>query len=130
MHVSICSNYGYSHHIPQDRRFLKESPLSCALPRDFTRLCALRGHMIEVLKQFSCPQSAIHGWAGLVMHPTMYALIEMIPFAVPRDPGNVPMLPSFAVPAVIKISKHQFERDKTYFTSYKKYLSCVLEDAQ
>jgi hypothetical protein len=84
--------------------------------------------MIEALKQLSCPQSAIYGWAGLVIHPTMYALIaliKMIPFQVPNDPGNVPTLPSFAVPAAIKIAMRLFERVKMYFTSYKNtYRAC------
>jgi hypothetical protein len=84
-----------------------------------------------VLKQLSCPQSAILGWAGLVMHPTMYALIEMILFTVPCDPGDVPTLPSFAAPAVIEIVECLFERDKMYFTSYKNiYPACfkMLDD--
>jgi hypothetical protein len=100
------------------RGFLKNPPSRAPHP-DFTRLRALCHCMIETLKQLSCPQSAIHGWAGLVMHPTMYALIEMVPFQVPNNPSIVPPLPSFAAPAAIKITEHLFERDKTYFTSYK-----------
>jgi hypothetical protein len=53
------------------------------------------------------------------MHPTMYALIEMVPFHVPSNPGDVPTLPSFAAPAAIKIAKHLLEWDKMYFTSYQ-----------
>jgi hypothetical protein len=52
--------------------FLKNPPSLAPRP-GFTRLRALRKHMINALKQLSCPQSAIHGWADLVMHPTMYA---------------------------------------------------------
>jgi hypothetical protein len=100
--------------------FLNNPPSLVPRP-DFTCLHALRRHMIEVLKQLSCPQSAIHRWAGLVMHPTMYALIKMVPFQVPNDPGNVPKLPSFAVPAAINIAERLFERDKAYFTSYKNF---------
>ncbi len=51
-------------------------------------------------------------------------MIEIIPFQVPRNPGDVPTLPAFAAPAPIKIAKHLFERDKTYFTSYKN-IYCV-----
>ncbi len=40
--------------------FLKNPPSIAPRP-DFTRLRTLRCHMIEVLKQISCPQSAIHG---------------------------------------------------------------------
>jgi hypothetical protein len=50
----------------------------------------LHRHMIKVLKQLSCPQSAIYGWAGLIMHPTMYVLIEIVPFQVPNNPGDLP----------------------------------------
>ncbi len=46
------------------------------------------------------------------MHPRMYALIEMVPFQVPSNPGNVATLPSFAAPAAIKIAERLFERDK------------------
>ncbi len=42
----------------------------------------------------------------------------MIPIQVPNNPGNLPMLPSFAAPAAIEIAKHLFERDKWYFTFY------------
>jgi hypothetical protein len=104
--------------------FLKNPPSLVPRP-GFTRLHVLHRHMIDALKQFSCPQSAIHGWAGLVMHPTMYAMIEMVPFQVPHDPDNVPTLPAFAAPAPIKIAERLFERDKTYFTLYKNiYRAC------
>jgi hypothetical protein len=54
--------------------FLKNPPSLVPHP-DFTGLRVLRCNMIEVLNQLSCPQSAIHEWARLIMHPTMYALI-------------------------------------------------------
>ncbi len=90
--------------------FLKNPP-SLAPHPDFTHLRALHKHMIDMLKQLSCPQSAIHGWAGLVMHPTMYALIEMVAFQVPRDPGNVPTLPNLAAPAQISWASRQKRQD-------------------
>ncbi len=49
----------------------------------------------------------------------------MVPCQVPNNPGNVPMLPSFAAPAGIKIAERLFKRDKTCFTSYKNiYHAC------
>ena len=49
----------------------------------------------------------------------------MIPFQVTNNPGNVLTLLSFTAPAAIKIAKHLFERDKTYFRSYKNiYHAC------
>jgi hypothetical protein len=104
--------------------FLKNPPSLAPCP-DFTCLHALSKHMIDTLKQLSCPQSAIHGWVGLVMHPTMYALIKMVAFQVPSNPGNVPTLPNFTAPAQIKIAERLFERDKTYFMLYKNiYHAC------
>jgi hypothetical protein len=110
--------YGYSHHFCRGRKFLKNPP-SLASHSYFTRLRALCRHMIKALEQLSCPQSAIHGWVGLVMHPTMYALIKMVSFQVPNNSSDVPRLPSFAAPVAIKIAKHLFKRDRMYFTSYK-----------
>ena len=33
------------------------------------------------------------GWAGLVMVPVLYALIEAIPFTAPTNPGLIPPYP-------------------------------------
>jgi hypothetical protein len=65
------------------------------------------------------------------MHPTMYAMIKIVPFQVLCNPSNVPTLPAFAAPAPIKISERLFKRDKMYFTSYNNiYHACykVLND--
>ena len=48
---------------------------------------ALRKHLHEALAKIECPQSRVYGWTGLVMDPTMYAMIENIPFTIPADPG-------------------------------------------
>jgi hypothetical protein len=32
--------------------------------------------MVKALKQLVCPQSAIHGWSGLVLSPMVHALLE------------------------------------------------------
>jgi hypothetical protein len=52
-------------------------------------------------------------------------MIKIIPFQVPRNPSNVPTLPTFAAPVRIKIANRLFKRDKTYFTWYKNiYRAC------
>ena len=49
----------------------------------------------------------------------------MAPVQVPNNPSDVPMLPSFALAAAIKIAECLFESDKTYFMSYKNiYRAC------
>ena len=89
--------------------FLKNPP--CLSPRpDFSKLCALRKHMVKALKQLVCPQSAIHGWAGMVLSPMVYALLEPNPFVAPGHPGPVAVYPQFTLPAQIKQVNAMFLR--------------------
>ena len=46
--------------------FLKNPP-SLSPRLDFTKMRALRKHMVKALKQLLCPQSAVHGWTGMVL---------------------------------------------------------------
>ncbi len=39
-------------------------------------MCKLRKHFAKALKEIPCPQSTVSGWAGAVMSPKMYALID------------------------------------------------------
>ena len=81
--------------------FLK-NPLSLSPRPDFTKLRALRNHMVKALKQLMCPQSQIHGCSGMVLSPMVYALLEPNPFVVPGNPGPVAVYSQFATPATIK----------------------------
>ena len=68
--------------------FLKNPP-SLAPHPDFTKHRALQKYFITGLTPLVCPQSLIHRWAGIVMDPVMYALLEpATPFAGVTDPGN------------------------------------------
>jgi hypothetical protein len=89
--------------------FLKNSPLLAPRP-DFVRIRSLRKHIVTALKLLVCPQSAIHGWAGLVMGPVMYALLEpTAPFISINNPGNFPVYANFATKAAIKMTDKQFK---------------------
>jgi hypothetical protein len=88
---------------------------------DFTKLRALRLHLIKALKFFECPQSALHGWLGLAMAPAVYALLEPVLFFVPTDPGAAPVYMPFAMPAAIKMIDATFKQDKNYFKSFKNF---------
>jgi hypothetical protein len=87
--------------------FLKNPPmlepcLGCAKVR------ALHKHVVMALKQLVCPQSAIHGWSGLVMDPVMHALIKPImPFVPFADPGNFPVYNNFTTEAASKMTDQQ-----------------------
>jgi hypothetical protein len=61
----------------------RKNPPSLSPQQDFLKLCVLRKHMVKALKQLVCPQSAIHGWSGMVLSPMVYALLEPTPFVIP-----------------------------------------------
>jgi hypothetical protein len=47
---------------------------------NFFNLCALQTHFVWALKKVPCPQSTVNGWAGSVLAPAIYALIDTNPF--------------------------------------------------
>ncbi len=103
--------------------FLKNPPtLSPCL--DFTKLHALQKPMARALKQLVCPQSAIHGWLGLVLLPMVYALFEPNPFLASVYLGDVGVYPQFALPAQIKTANAMFARAQNQWKSYK-YIQCA-----
>jgi hypothetical protein len=69
---------------------------------------ALKKHMVKALKQLLCPQSAVHGWTGMVLSPMVYALLEPTPFAIPGKPAPVAVYNLFATPAMIKHADNLF----------------------
>jgi hypothetical protein len=72
--------------------FLKNHP-TLLLCLDFTKLRTLQKHMAHALKQLVCPQSAIHGWLGLVLLPMVYALLKSTPFLALVYLGNLAVYP-------------------------------------
>ncbi len=82
--------------------FLKNPPQVAQQP-DFSKLRALRQFVVKPLSQLECPQSFIHGWAGLALAPHVYALLEVAPFAAPPDPGYTAVYTPFATPAAMKM---------------------------
>ncbi len=47
---------------------------------NFFNLQALQNHFARTLKWITCPQSLVNRWAGIVLTPAMYALIDPKPF--------------------------------------------------
>jgi hypothetical protein len=98
--------------------FLKNLP-SLEPCSEFTNIRALKKHVIKALSQLYCPQSAIHGWAGLAMNPATYQLLEGTAFVVPFNPGPTAVYPQWAAPTMVKMIDATFLRKKNYFLSYK-----------
>jgi hypothetical protein len=100
--------------------FLK-NPSSLEPRPNFINIHALQKHIVQTLVQLSCPQSAIHGWSGLVMDPATYLLLEGAAFIIPPDPGLMAIFPNGAAVSqtVAKTTQATFDRDKNYYLSYK-----------
>ena len=61
-------------------KMLLANPHSLEPCPNFFNLRALRTHFARALKRIPCPQSGVNGWAGAIMSPNMYALINPTPF--------------------------------------------------
>ncbi len=98
--------------------FIKNPPSLAPCP-DFAKIRALCKHYVMGLKQLICPQSLIHRWAGLVMDPVMYALLERtMPFVAVVDPGEYVIYTNFATKAAMKMTGKIFKRNKNYYLSF------------
>jgi hypothetical protein len=98
--------------------FLKNPPTLVPCP-DFAKIRALCKRINTALMQLVCPQSQIQGWAGLATEPNMYTLLKAVPFAIPINPGNMPIYTQFATPLHMKMADAIFLRNKNYYLSYK-----------
>jgi hypothetical protein len=97
----------------------QKNPPALAPRLNFAKIRALCKHINTALMQLVCPQSQIHGWAVLAMEPNMYALLEAVPFAIPINPGNMPIYTQFTTPSHMKMADTIFLRNKNYYLSYK-----------
>ncbi len=52
------------------------------------------------------------------MDPTMYALIELLPFIAPPDPGVVLIYPTFATLQVLKTVQRLWDNSQNYYLLY------------
>ena len=97
--------------------FLKNPPSLEPRP-DFTKIRALRKHIVTALAQLQCPQDPIHGWSGLALDPAAYQLLTGHAFVVPVSPGATAVYPQWAAPNESRTIDANFLRDKNYYLSY------------
>jgi hypothetical protein len=79
---------------------------------DFAKLRALCKNILKAMKQLGCPQSFIHSWSGLTMAPNVYALLKLMQFVVPTNPGATPLYTVFMPLATMKMIDAAFKQDK------------------
>ena len=94
------------------------SPPTLAPRPNFFRLRAFRRYIVDVMKQIPHPGYPQHRWAGMVLQPAIFALINATPFAPPPNPGLFAIYPQFALPAAMKMIDNQFKIDKNLYKTY------------
>jgi hypothetical protein len=111
---------------------LVANPPSLGNCPNFFNLCALRSHFARALKWITCPQSTVNGWAGMVLTPAMYALIDPKPFnlkllMLPTSTGVPKFPPIYASggKTVIPYTRVQTLSITTAFTRQKNYYDTV-----
>jgi len=77
----------------------------------FFNICELRSHFAKALKKIPCPQSAVNGWAGAVMSPEMYALIDQYMFHLNITPTTTtPAYPNKVNPEGVNVPYSREEK--------------------
>jgi hypothetical protein len=56
------------------------NPPSLSPHPNFFNILKLQSHFAKAIRKISCPQSVVKGWAGAVMLPGMYILIDPTTF--------------------------------------------------
>ena len=102
-----------------DIKGMLDSPPSLAPRPNFFRLRVFRRYNVDVMKQIPHPGYPQHGWAGMVLQPTIFALINATPFVVPPNPGLYAVYHQFATPAAMKMIDSQHKIDKNLYKTYK-----------
>ncbi len=101
-----------------DIKGMLDSPPTLAPRPNFFRLRAFRRYIVDVMKQIPHPMYPQHGWAGMVLQPAIFALINATPFAVPPNPGLYAVYHQFATPSAMKMIDSQHKIDKNLYKTY------------
>jgi hypothetical protein len=96
---------------------------------NFFNLCALQNHFARALKKVPCPQSGVNGWAGAVLAPAMYDLIDNTFFhwnisttAVPKFPLQYVVNDDGTQGALIPYTREEFLTITAKHTRAKNYM--------
>jgi hypothetical protein len=105
--------------IPYDdiSEMLKSPPTLAPRP-NFFRLRLFRLHIVDQVKQIPHPNYPQHGWMGMVQKPTIFALVNALPFVPPTNPGLIALYPPYALLPATKMIDNQFKIDKNMYKTY------------
>ena len=71
-----------------------------------------------LMKQIPHPGYPQHRWAGMVLQPAIFALINAKPFVPPPNPGLIAIYPPFALQPAIWMTDSQYKIDKNMYKRY------------
>ena len=95
-----------------------KSPSTLDPRPNFFRLWVFCQHIVNVMKQILHPGYPQHGWAGMVLQPAIFALINAAPLASPPNPGLIAVYLPFALQPAIRMANSQFKIDKNLYKTY------------
>jgi len=85
-------------------QMLLANPPSINPRPNFFNIRKLRSDFAKALKKIPCPQYAVNGWAGAVMSPGMYALIDQNTFHLNITPTTTtPAYPNKVNPEGVNV---------------------------
>ena len=96
---------------------LKIPPTLAPRP-NFFRLRVFRRLIVDVMKQIPHPGYPQHGWAGMVLQPAIFTLINAMPFVPPPNPGLIATYPQFALQPAVRMIDSQFKIEKNMYKTY------------
>ena len=89
------------------------------LPRpNCMRLRAWSKYNADILAQIPHPDYPQHGWKGMVIQPSLFALINTRAFVPPTDPGQFASYPQYAFAPEMKMIDARFKLNKNMFKTY------------
>ena len=65
------------------------NPPNMASRPNFFKVRALRLHIAKGLRQIHHPERTALGWSGMAIEPELYALVDILPWVMPTDPGPI-----------------------------------------
>ena len=84
---------------------------------NFFKVRALRLHIAKGLRQIHHPERTALGWSGMAIEKGLYALVDIVPWAMPTDPGPIATYDTNDGKAEMKMKDAIFKRNKCMFQS-------------
>jgi len=88
------------------------NPPNMASRPNFFKVRALRLHIAKGLRQIHHPERTALGWSGMAIEPELYALVDILPWVMPTDPGPIATYDIADSKSEMKMKDAIFKRNK------------------